>query len=72
MTDDQIIDQECQAIVDQLRALRKQRGLSTYEVAERSGLKQPNVSRIERGDYYPNLFTLLRYAEAIGANITID
>ena len=54
----------------QLRALagiRKERGYSQAEVANRMKTGQSTVARIESGEYDVRLSTLERYAVAIGA-----
>lgn len=56
--------------VSQLIALRKIKGMSQAEVAERMGVKQPNVSRLEKlasGSTRKHSDLLTRYAEAVGA-----
>jgi ribosome-binding protein aMBF1 (putative translation factor) len=42
-------------------------GLTHIELAERSGIGQGDISRIERGSIFPNEKTLLRLADAVGA-----
>lgn len=56
--------------VTQLVALRKIKGMSQTEVAERMGITQPNVSRLEKlasGATRKHTDLLTRYAEAVGA-----
>lgn len=48
-----------------LRHLRKARGLTLEEVAERTGLDRTTVGRAERGDN-PTLLTLIRILRAYG------
>lgn len=50
---------------------RKEQGLTQKEVAERSGLTQQRVSRIERTGNSPTLGNLMKYANAIGAKLTV-
>lgn len=69
--EDSIINARCAAFIAQLRALREQRGLSTTQLAERTGLKQQNVSRLEQGKYPPNLVTIMRYVEGLDAEVVI-
>ena len=42
-------------------------GLTQSELAEKTGIDQGDISRIERGSIYPNEKTLLRLADALGA-----
>lgn len=53
-----------------LRNLRKERGLTLAEVAERTDSHVGNLSRIERGLARPSLDLLYRLAEALGFSIT--
>lgn len=53
-----------------LATLRESRGLSQGELAERAGVGQPNISRIEgRGDF--KVSTLARVAAALGGSLSI-
>jgi transcriptional regulator with XRE-family HTH domain len=52
-----------------LAELRKERGITTEEVAERLGTAVQNVRRIEAGQNI-TLGTLVRFAQAIG--VTVD
>ncbi|NED14081.1 helix-turn-helix transcriptional regulator [Streptomyces sp. SID9124] len=47
-------------------------GLSQAEVAERCGMKQPQISRFEAGGTIPTLPLLGRLADALGADLTIS
>jgi DNA-binding phage protein len=59
-------------VVEALTALRRAKGLTVTEVARRAGMHKPNVTRLESVTHVnPTLDTLLRYAEAIGAEIRI-
>ncbi|MFF0740752.1 helix-turn-helix domain-containing protein [Streptomyces sp. NPDC004111] len=50
---------------------RKELGLSQTEVAERSGLTQAKISRIEGADTVPTLPLLRRLAAAMDASLSI-
>jgi len=54
-----------QVFGERMRELRMKRRLTQVEVAERSGLPQPRVSAIERGEHVPNLLTIIRIAVAL-------
>lgn len=55
-----------------LKRGRERRGLSLADVSERSGIDKGMLSRLENGKLpNPTFSTLWRYAEAIGARITI-
>jgi transcriptional regulator with XRE-family HTH domain len=51
-----------------LRALRQRAGLTGEELAGRTGLSQPKVSRIETGRSLPNLEEVRAWARATGAS----
>ena len=48
---------------------RKARNLRQTDLAQRSGIAQADISRIERGQIAPTTSTLLKLAEALGAQI---
>ena len=52
-----------------IRELRTQRGLSVTQLAASSGMKRPNLSRIENGKHVPSLETLERVADALGTPV---
>lgn len=55
-----------------LRELRLGRGISQAEIAERTGIHRPIVSRIERGVHVASLDTVQRFAAAIGVDPVRD
>jgi len=48
-----------------VRLARKETGLTQGELADKAGISQPMLSRIEGGDVDPTLSTLRDLAEAI-------
>lgn len=56
-------------IVTSLIAERKRLGYTQQDVADISGMKAPNVTRIESRKYSPSLDVLMRYANALGKKI---
>jgi len=54
------------AVVRQLIAHREQHGWSQRELADRAGMKQPQLARLETGQVEPKLDTLERLAKAVG------
>lgn len=52
-----------------LRTLRQERGLTQAELAERAGLDQGHLARIERGTRWPRLASLYGLADALEAPI---
>ena len=59
-------------IVDELIAERKRQGLTQQDIADRTGMKAPNVTRIESCKYTPTLDVLERYAMAVGKKLQFE
>ncbi|MCB4208842.1 helix-turn-helix transcriptional regulator [Arthrobacter sp. UM1] len=56
-----------------LRELREEAGLTQAEVAERIGVGQRQVSKIEHGDLdSTKISSIRRYLEAIGGSLVIE
>jgi transcriptional regulator with XRE-family HTH domain len=51
-----------------LRRIRKARGWTQEELAERSGLSQQYLSDLERGKRNPTIVTIYELAQAFGAS----
>ena len=51
---------------------RKDIGLTQKELAERTGIYQADISKIERAIGNPSLSTLSRLAEGLGMELRID
>ncbi|MGN9163471.1 helix-turn-helix domain-containing protein [Clostridium sulfidigenes] len=64
----EVEDMEFQLIENLVRE-RKRRSITQKEIAERTGLSQQAVSRIEKYGNKPSLNNLLKYMYAIGINI---
>lgn len=52
--------------------LRKEKGLSMAQLADLTGLKPPNINRIEKGLYSTGLDLLTKISSALGKEIKID
>ena len=63
--------QERQALGAQLAAARAKRALTQQMLAERSGLQQAEISRIERGLGNPTTTTLMRLLDALEYELTL-
>lgn len=61
-------EEELQAL---LADLRRRAGINSTQVAERMGITQPAVSKLERNASKASISTLERYAAACGASIKI-
>ena len=55
------------AVIEQ----RIKRKLTQTELADKIGIKQPSLARIESGSLMPSLYTLNKIASAFGKNIQI-
>ena len=65
-----IIEPEFQAIL-QLYEARADMGITQKELSQRSGIRQSNISRIERGTCSPTIRTLSELAYAMGKKLEI-
>ena len=61
---------ERERIGKRIAQLRNERGLTQKELAERTGMQQGNIARIEAGKYSARFDTLQTIAEAMG--LTVD
>lgn len=55
-----------------LQATRIKRGITQKQLAEKSGLSQPQIAKIENLDSMPTLKTLRRYAAGLGLKINLE
>jgi DNA-binding XRE family transcriptional regulator len=55
-----------------LMEYRWQHSLSQLQLAERLGVKQPQVARLESGVVNPSVETLLRISERLGIDFTLE
>ena len=61
--------EERKRIGERIRQLRKQQGVSQVELAEKAGLSQPHIVRIEQGRYSVGLDILQAIAKALGCTV---
>jgi ribosome-binding protein aMBF1 (putative translation factor) len=50
---------------------RIERHMSQGELAQRSGMKQPSLARVESGGYMPSIPTLTKVAQALGKRLEV-
>lgn len=50
---------------------RREMGLTQQEIAEASGVKRPNIARLESGKHSPTIDMLQRVAESMGMEMEI-
>ena len=55
---------------DKVRDLRKGRGWSQQELADRAAISMQTVSNLETGRHVPGIATLLKIAGALGVPLT--
>jgi transcriptional regulator with XRE-family HTH domain len=60
------------AVVCQLRALRKEQGMTQEQLAELVGTRKSNISRLESGRYNPSLDFLVKIADGLGRQLTVQ
>lgn len=58
-------------IGQRIQELRKEQGMTQTQLAEKCGMKQPNIARIEAGTYATSIDVLSRIAEALGKKIEL-
>ena len=59
------------ALITALVHARQEQGLSQRQLEEISGVKQPQIARMEKGDANPQLDTLLKVLAAMGKTLAI-
>jgi transcriptional regulator with XRE-family HTH domain len=67
LTDDLVSSGELGAWV---RGLRRERGLTLEELAERSGVSRAMISKVERGEKNPTLVVATKLAEGLEINLS--
>ena len=55
-----------------LIAARIAAGMTQKDLAEKSGIRQSNISRIENGNCVPTLTTLMALVQALGKKLSIS
>jgi DNA-binding XRE family transcriptional regulator len=64
---------ELEALLQQLRAAREERGLSLSEMTRLTGMDRSALSKLETGQRpNPTIETLVRYAEAVGKRLVVS
>jgi len=53
-------------------AARMERNLTQKELAEKTGIRQSNISRIENGNCSPTISTLQQIADGVGKTLHIE
>ena len=59
-------------LIKQIIQARNEQNMSQQELAERIGIKQSNISRLESGHYNPSLGFLKKIADGLGKELHIE
>lgn len=59
----------CNEIIRELVKLRKEKGLTQHQLAAISGVKQPAIARLEKGDCVPKTDTITKLLSAMGKRL---
>ncbi|MBQ7241535.1 MAG: helix-turn-helix transcriptional regulator [Firmicutes bacterium] len=59
------------ALIGEIINARRERGITQKQLEEMSGVKQPVIARIERGNTTPNLSTVLKILAPLGKTLYI-
>ena len=59
------------ALITELIKARQEQGISQRQLEAMSGVKQPQIARMERGDANPQLDTLLKVLAPLGKTLAI-
>ena len=59
------------ALITELIKARQEQGISQRQLEALSGVKQPQIARMERGDANPQLDTLLKVLAPLGKTLAI-
>lgn len=60
------------AVALRLVRYRSEHGLTQRQLAQRLGMKQPAIARLELGEMTPKLETLIRIADLLGVEFLLD
>lgn len=60
------------SLVDTMISYRKQLNMTQQNVADVTGIKRANIARIEAKRYQLSLESLLRYAECLNLDVSIE
>jgi predicted transcriptional regulator len=61
----------CYVIIDQLKKVREKKGITSYKLAELTGIRQPNIIRMETFEAIPNLETIVKVCETLDVELVV-
>lgn len=59
-------------VVKQIISAREELHITQKDLAERTGIRQSNISRLERGNYNPSVEFLRKIAKGLGKELHIE
>lgn len=72
LTHEEILESDLRvALIGELIKARQERGLSQKKLEELSGVKQPVIARMEKGQTSPQLDTILKVLAPLGKTLAI-
>ena len=72
LTPEEILESDLRvAMIGELIKARQERGLSQKKLEELSGVKQPVIARMEKGQTSPQLDTILKVLAPLGKTLAI-
>lgn len=72
LTPEKILESDLRvALIGELIKARQERGLSQKKLEELSGVKQPVIARMEKGQTSPQLDTILKVLAPLGKTLAI-
>ena len=72
LTPEEILESDLRvALIGELIKARQERGLSQKKLEELSGVKQPVIARMEKGQTSPQLDTILKVLAPLGKTLAI-
>lgn len=72
LTDEEIAESDLRvALIEELIKARQEKGISQKKLEELSGVKQPIIARMEKGNTSPQISTLLKVLAPLGKTLAV-
>ena len=72
LTDEEIAESDLRvALIGELIKARQEKGISQKKLEELSGVKQPIIARMEKGNTSPQISTLLKVLAPLGKTLAV-
>lgn len=72
MTNNEFIEECCDALLEECAVIRNEQGLSQKKLADMCGVMQPVIARAESRRTNPTIYTLQRMLLPLGYRLTIE